>query len=409
MTAMEQHPDNTPLIHFVRIPVCDSQFNVLAYELVSCKEDSIKPAVPEIISSALTDPRIHDLLNNRPAMIHTCSETLQQLYYDLNFPLDQFWFMCDSSRISTMKRNLVNGLKQRGAKLGISLNQGELPPLDNDLVAEISFFRAPITYYQNQQTGVLPKDAWLKIASGVDNINLFQQLQPLNIKGIQGHYLPRPQTTELKRFPSNKLIALEILNLVGDINVSFEELEKLIVQDLQLYYKLLRFINSAYYGFNRKINNIKEALIYLGLNTLRSITLVIALSESTNRSPDLFYLALTRAKMCELLAESSNWSNESIFFNAGLISLLDVLLDIPMAMILSELPLSTEIKNAVLHSEGRTGAALQCAMYYENVDWQKIEDSQFNKDLAHSAYLEASRWATALQQSLMAMADSQEC
>ena len=205
------------------------------------------------------------------------------------------------------------------------------------------------------------------------------------------------------------MIALEILNLVGDINVSFEELEKLIVQDLQLYYKLLRFINSAYYGFNRKINNIKEALIYLGLNTLRSITLVIALSESTNRSPDLFYLALTRAKMCELLAESSGWSNESIFFNAGLISLLDVLLDIPMAMILSELPLSTEIKNAVLHSEGRTGAALQCAMHYENVDWQKIEDSQFNKDLAHSAYLEASRWATALQQSLMAMADSQEC
>jgi len=408
MTAMEQHPDDTPLIHFVRIPVCDSQFNVLAYELVSCKEDSVKPAVPEIVSSALTDPRIHDLLNNRPAMIHTCAETLQQLYYDLNFPLDQFWFMCDSSRISTMNRNLVNGLKKRGAKLGISLNQGELPRLD-DLVGEISFFRAPITYYRNQQTGTPPKDAWLKVASGVDDIKLFQQLQSLDIKGIQGRYLPRPQTTELKHFPSNKLIALEILNLVGDINVSFEELEKLIVQDLQLYYKLLRFINSAYYGFNRKINNIKEALIYLGLNTLRSVTLVIALSESTSRSPDLFYLALTRAKMCELLAESSGWSNESIFFNAGLISLLDVLLDIPMVMILSELPLSTEIKNAVLHSEGRTGAALQCAMHYENVDWQKIEDSQFNKDLAHSAYLEASRWATALQQSLMAMADSQEC
>jgi EAL and modified HD-GYP domain-containing signal transduction protein len=48
-------------------------------------------------------------------------------------------------------------------------------------------------------------------------------------------------------------------------------------------------------------------------------------------------------------------------------------------------------------------------MYYEKVDWQKIEYSQFKKDLAHSAYLEASRWATALQQSLMAMADSQEC
>ncbi len=408
MTAMEKYPES-PSIHFARVPVCDNQFNVLAYELVACETESLQPSLSEIISSALTDPRIHDLLNNRPALVYSQCESLRQLYSELNFPLDQFWLMCNAEEAIHADIQLIQGLKKRGAKLGLALNNGDLPSLPTELTDQISFFRTPINNYLSRSLSDQTYSHWLKIACHVDDQELFNQVQQYDVKGIQGRYLPRPQKAEFKRFPSNKLIALEILNMVSDINVAFDDLEKLIVQDLQLYYKLLRFINSAYYSFNRKINNIKEALIYLGLNTLRSLTLVIALSESTNRSPDLFYLALTRAKMCELLASDSGWPNEAVFFNAGLISLLDVLLDIPMAMILSELPLSTVIKDAVLHFEGRTGAALQCAMYYENVDWQKIEDSQFEKDLAHTAYLEASRWATALQQSLMAMADSQEC
>ncbi len=391
---------------FARIPVCDSEFNVIAYELVAGETGQYQPALPEIISATLTDPRIHDLLNHRPALLLADADTVRLIYNELRFPMDQFWLMLESRQAIRIDPLLIKGLKKRGAHFGLSLKQGDLPDLSEDLLGNLSFIRAPGEYYIRHKLKYQIADNWRCIASEVDDESLYTQLTEQGVHSIQGRYLPRPETTDIKQFPSNKLIALEILNMLGDVNVSLEDLENLIVQDLQLYYKLLRFINSAYYNFNRKINSIKEALIYLGLNSLRSISLVIALSESTTRSPDLFYLALTRARMCELLAKSHGWPNESIFFNAGLISLLDVLLDIPMDTILSELPLSAAIKDAVLHFEGRTGAALQCAIYYEHVDWQKIEDSQFDKDLAHSAYLEASRWATALQQGLTSSAES---
>lgn len=398
--------ENQSAIPFARIPVCDSDFNVIAYELVAGGAGQYQPALPEIISATLTDPRLHDLLNHRPALLLTEAETLKQLYTELRFPMDQFWLMLDTRQAIRVDPLLISGLKKRGAKFGLSLKQGDLPDLPAPLIEQVSFIRATSSHYLSRHLNLQQDNNWRYIASDVDDEPCYNALTAQGIKTIQGRYLPRPETTDIKQFPSNKLIALEILNLLGDVNVPLDDLESLIVQDLQLYYKLLRFINSAYYNFNRKINSIKEALIYLGLNTLRSISLVIALSESTTRSPDLFYLALTRAKMCELLARSKGWPNESIYFNAGLVSLLDVLLDIPTDMILSELPLSAAIKEAVLHYEGRTGAALQCAIYYEHVDWQKIEDSQFEKDLAHSAYLEASRWATDLQQGLTATVES---
>ena len=391
---------------FARIPVCDSEFNVIAYELMVGGTGQYQPALPEIISATLTDPRIHDLLNHRPALLLADAEAVKLIYSELRFPMNQFWLMLESRQAIRVDPFLIKGLKKRGAHFGLSINHGDLPDLSDELLSSISFIRAPSEHYLRRNLNLQVDGSWRCIASEVDSEKLYTQLREQGINSIQGRYLPKPETTDIKQFPSNKLIALEILNLLGDVNVSLEDLENLIIQDLQLYYKLLRFINSAYYNFNRKISNIKEALIYLGLNSLRSISLVIALSESTTRSPDLFYLALTRARMCELLAKSHGWPNESIFFNAGLISLLDVLLDIPMDTILPELPLSAAIKDAVLNFEGRTGAALQCAIYYEHVDWQKIEDSQFDKDLAHSAYLEASRWATALQEGLTSTTES---
>ncbi|OPX54691.1 HDOD domain-containing protein [Oceanospirillum multiglobuliferum] len=401
------HTSSMPL---ARVPVCDREFNVLAYELIAgATPQPQSSSLSEVITAVLTDPRVKGLLNGKPALLLTKASVLAQLHQDLSFPLTDFWLMIAAEELHGLDLNLIKKLIKRGARFGIQLSQLPMPELDENWSNQIAFFRAPIKVLQGRLQVEVIAPHWLSIAHGIDDATLFNQLQQLDIKALQGRYLPRPEVAEIKRIPSNKLIALQILSLLGDVNVSLEELESLIVQDLQLYYKLLRFINSAYYNFNRKINSIKEALIYLGLNTLRSITLVIALAESTTRSPDLFYLALTRAKMCEHLAIASGWANESMYFNAGLISLLDVLLEIPMSMILSELPLSSAIKNAVLHFEGRTGAALQCAINYELVDWQKIEDSQFEKEIAHTAYLEASRWATALQQSLIAAVESQEC
>ncbi|MFG1491803.1 hypothetical protein ABMA58_21305, partial [Oceanospirillum sp. HFRX-1_2] len=77
-----------------------------------------QPALPEIISAALTDPRIHDLLNERPALLLADAETVRLIYNELRFPMDQFWLMLESRQAIRVDPLLIKGLKKRGAHFG---------------------------------------------------------------------------------------------------------------------------------------------------------------------------------------------------------------------------------------------------------------------------------------------------
>ena len=56
----------------------------------------------------------------------------------------------------------------------------------------------------------------------------------------------------------------------------------------------------------------------------------------------------------------------------GMFSTLNYLIDAPLEDILSEVPISTDIKNALLHHEGRAGILFDLTLSYERADWQEI-------------------------------------
>jgi diguanylate cyclase (GGDEF)-like protein len=79
-------------------------------------------------------------------------------------------------------------------------------------------------------------------------------------------------------------VAIQILDLTRDPNVSIKEIGKVVENDQAIAAKVLRTINSSYYGLASPCPNIQRALGYLGLNTVRSLVLGFSLVDSFRNS-----------------------------------------------------------------------------------------------------------------------------
>jgi len=68
----------------------------------------------------------------------------------------------------------------------------------------------------------------------------------------------------------------QVLELADDINCNPRELVRVVEHDPVLTGRMLRVVNSAYFGLSRRISSVKEALAFIGLNTLKNVALTLA-------------------------------------------------------------------------------------------------------------------------------------
>jgi len=124
---------------------------------------------------------------------------------------------------------------------------------------------------------------------------------------------------------------------------------------------------------------------------------LIALAGIEDKPLDIVNTAMVRAKMCEGLATSLGRADTAAFFTVGLFSTLDVLLDAPLDEVLQALPLTDDVKGALLQREGAMGEVLRCAMAYERGRWDAVGCLHLEPVVIANAYLQAVAWADAHQ------------
>jgi EAL and modified HD-GYP domain-containing signal transduction protein len=111
------------------------------------------------------------------------------------------------------------------------------------------------------------------------------------------------------------------------------------------------------------------------------------------KPPHLLVTALTRARMCELLAQAANRRRPETYFVAGMFSVLDALLDKPMPEALESLPLEDEIRSALLNHSGPIADIVQCAVNYDQTEFDRVHVDGLSSHAVRSAYLDALGWA----------------
>ena len=212
--------------------------------------------------------------------------------------------------------------------------------------------------------------------------------------GRSVNFFSRPKMVRRTRMPANQLALMQMLAELQDPNAKIAKLEAMVSNDVGLSYKLLRYINSAFFGLPKQVESIQRAVVLLGTDIIKKWATLLVLARVEDKPNELMVTAVVRAKMCEILAKAINSNQEDTCFTVGLLSVLEALLDMPMDKVLDMLTLSAEVNKALLRQEGEAGELLKLALLYELGDWDELAHPDIDEDTMMDAYLQAIAWAT---------------
>jgi c-di-GMP-related signal transduction protein len=235
------------------------------------------------------------------------------------------------------------------------------------------------------------------LAEKVETREQFELALRLGYHYFQGYFFCKPQTIAMHDIPCSKLAYIHVLRIANRESYEVSELEQAILQEPSLCYRLLRYLNSAAFGLF-PVRSIRHALSLLGQREIQKwVSIVVAISIATGRPGELISSALTRARTCEILATLSG-DDSSGAFMVGIMSLMDALLDRPMELVLAQLPLAAECKNALRGGNDPLGRLLQLAIHCEHGEWPKLSHIAIERGLKEAkiwdAYREACRWSS---------------
>lgn len=243
------------------------------------------------------------------------------------------------------------------------------------------------------------------LAEKLENQAEFNTAIALGYDLHQGFFFARPQIVSGRAIPQSKVHLLRLLREVSSEDIDLARLETLVVQEVALTYKLLRYLNSAAFGWRSPITSLRHALTLLGVEELRKwICLLLLTSMGDFKQPQTVINSLVRARYAELLsAQMGLGRRKSSAFLLGLLSQLDAILNCPLEQALSELSLEPDVVNTLL---GRTTAdsgltdlyVLMTA--YEAADWVRCAAIAQMHGIAvndlSGTYVQAVNWADAV-------------
>lgn len=237
------------------------------------------------------------------------------------------------------------------------------------------------------------------VATNVRLLEEYHVCSKLPFHYFQGTFISSKEKWTTPALDSSRVKVLSLLSLVQQ-NADNGALAKVFKLDSTLSYQILRHVNSVGFGLVTKTNNIDQALLILGRNNLfRWLTLLLFTSGAGNPlDMALMENALVRARLAELCAgDSLSTTERDELFIAGIFSLLDVLLRMPMEKLLKEVSLPPLVVEALLHKSGKYYLYLDVAIACEEFDQDRIValSDQVELDLAHinALQVDALIWA----------------
>lgn len=259
----------------------------------------------------------------------------------------------------------IRSAREKG--YGISVRDVDISSLDKTVLGCLTHIEAAIDSpdftAQVQQFRALNSPSIRLVARRVDNWQAYEVCKKLDLLAFVGnlHLTPRPGQHARELNPAQSLI-LQLMDMVRQ-NADVKQLESVLKRDAALSYKLLRYINSAGFGLGCEIQSLKHAVTMLGYSPLyRWLALLLATATTTGYSPVLMHAAIVRGRFAELLGGTFLPRQEAEnLFVAGMFSLLDKLLGVPMEDVLEKIQLSESVTQALLSREGIYGPFLALA------------------------------------------------
>lgn len=287
----------------------------------------------------------------------------------------------------------------RGVRRGSTLELDRVPGPDFDLqlldqfgVVEIDVSR----WTREQIVEVMPEIAarrGVALATNVRDQAERDEARELGFEWFSGPFLTRPALVEGRKVPAQALNALVNVARLQSETITLDELIKVIENDPELSEQLLKHINSAHYGFATKVRSVRHATVLLGSREVARWSMLHAtLGCAPRMAPAQLVIAMTRAGMCERLASVNPGVPAGELFTAGMLSMADVLVGVPIDAIVGALTLPSSVRDALLDRSGPVGEILEAVIAFERGEF---DAPALAASLQHcgAAYRQALTWA----------------
>lgn len=304
----------------------------------------------------------------------------------------------DSVIIHPLAMHFVQQYAKEGYK--IAVNEFQFAPRYLSLIGEIDYIKLNF-----QTTSDLTLHNVIEIAhsmnkrciaTGIQNEALYNKALEMQVDALEGSYVAEKLATKAHTSGYLQSNFFRLMVAVTQDEPDVEEIERIISVDATLSYGLLRMANSVYFALRHRATTIRQAIMTLGIGQLKQWIYLLSASNAENEidpaSEEFLKMSFMRASFCsELMNYAKNVPiSKGEAYLMGMFSTLNYLIDAPLEDILAEVPVSEEIKAALLHRKGPCGALYDLVLSYERADWSKIyglaESLQVPTNLLTSLY-----------------------
>ncbi len=377
-------------LYIARQPILDKYDNIFAYELLyrdSNRSSNIKNdrhATVTVLSNVLNKFGIKNLLGNYKAFIKADKKFLT---HDVVFyiPKEYFIFALQANmEFSDSLEQRILELHDMGYVLAINdviLTKAVLDKFSN-LLKYISYIKVDInTPKENLE---ILKDYNIEVIfTKVETHEMYDKAIEYNGDFVQGYFFSKPKILEQEKFDPKSLKAINLCNYIMS-EASIDEIVKEFEKNHAISIQLLKYINSGFFHFRHNISSIRQILTLMGRTPLTKWLMLMVYStngsmneQDESESPLIQLLKSRTNLMVEVSKQIEDSGVEDLSSKAyfvGVISLLDTLFNVEMDIILDELNIDIEIKEALTKDSGLLGEIYMFAKNLEKFDVKAVED-----------------------------------
>ncbi len=259
-------------------------------------------------------------------------------------------------------------LKQAGFRLALDdfsphESKGELVEIADYVKVD---FRASDPTARQEIYKIFRNKKTIFLAEKVETLAEVQTAQGEGNTLFQGYFHSRPEVIAEAQISTSTSAYLQLFAALADSPMDTRKIERLLLTEPSLCYRLLRLANSAVYGFRHRISTIQAALSVVGEDAFRKLVSVVLASKLSHSAADRdTEQALERACFCESLAPALDESPAELYM-LGMLSVMDRMLNIPMTQLVNLISVDSRIQEALLGSTKGMGRALELCRYHEH-------------------------------------------
>lgn len=376
--------------YIVRRPIKDAQSQIIGYEILYYGENQAygggeagsranEFAAADTIFNFLTQNTEKSLKGSLNFMTFTTTLLVKKVPHlfeksDLVIQID------DSVLIHPLAMHFVQQYAKEGYK--IAVNEFQFAPRYLSLVDLIHYIKINFRDTSDATVRNIVEIAHSMgkqcIATEVETEAIYNKAIQAGVDAMEGNFVADKMSTKahMSGYLQSNFFRLMVAVTKDEPNI--EEIEQIISVDASLTYGLLRLSNSVHFALRQPAKTIRQAIMTLGIGQLKQWIYLLSASNAENEidptSEEFLKLSFQRANFCsELVSYTKKVPiSKGEAYLMGMFSTLNFLIDAPMEEILVEVPISEEVRSALLTQDGPCGALYSLVLSYERADWNQV-------------------------------------